>query len=70
MGWRYMLNYFWITFFNKPFTMTSTEVRFTGDQTQYRPENKMREWALALFVIVVLFAIIEVLIYAISRFRL
>ncbi len=70
MGWRYALNYFWITLFNKPFTMTSTEVRFADKQTKYRPESRMKEWALALGTIVAAFVIIEALIYAFSRFRL
>jgi glycosyltransferase involved in cell wall biosynthesis len=70
MGWRYALNYFWITCFNKPFTMTSTEVRFLDQKTMYQPENRIREWALALVTIVAAFAIIEGLIYAFSRFRL
>ncbi len=70
MGWRYALNYFWITLFNKPFTMTSTEVRFADKQTKYRPESRMKEWALALGTIAAVFVIIEALIYAFSRFRL
>jgi glycosyltransferase involved in cell wall biosynthesis len=70
MGWRYALNYFWITLFNKPFTMTSTEVRFADQKTMYDPENRMRELALALLVVVIFFAIVEGLIYAFSRFRL
>jgi len=70
MGLRYALNYFWITFFNKPFTMTSTTVRFDEKQTLYKPESKTKEWIIALATIVVIFAIIEALIYAFSRFRL
>jgi glycosyltransferase involved in cell wall biosynthesis len=70
MGLRYALNYFWITFFNKPFTMTSTEVRFADQKTTYQPESRIKEWAIALGTIIVIFAIIEGLIYAFSRFRL
>ncbi len=70
MGWRYAMNYFWVTFFNKPFTMTSTEVRFENKQTTYRPEHRKKEWAIALGTIILLFAIIESIIYAFSRFRL
>jgi glycosyltransferase involved in cell wall biosynthesis len=43
MGLRYALNYFWVTLFDKPFTMTSKEVRFENKQTVYRPESKTRE---------------------------
>jgi glycosyltransferase involved in cell wall biosynthesis len=70
MGLRYALNYFWITIFNKPFTMTSTAVRPTDLNAPYRPQNRTREWALALGVIVACFALVEVIIYAFSRFRL
>lgn len=70
MGLRYAANYFWITLFNKPFTTTSTEVRFAEGQTTYQPEDHTKEWVIALSVIFVAFAIIELLIYAFSRFRL
>ena len=70
MGWRYAMNYFWITLFHRPFTMTSTEVRFDDKQTMYRPEHRAKEWAIALGTIILAFAIIEGLIYAFSRFRL
>ena len=70
MGWRYALNYFWITFFNKPFTMTSTEVRFADQKTMYKVDSKAREWALAVITIIAAFVIIEGLVYAFSRFRL
>jgi glycosyltransferase involved in cell wall biosynthesis len=71
MGWRYALNYFWITFFNKPFTMTSTEVRFADQKAMaYRPESRAKEWLIALSTIIAFFIIIEGLIYAFSRFRL
>jgi hypothetical protein len=70
MGWRYAMNYFWITLFNKPFTMTSTEVRFEDKQTTYKPEHRTKEWAIALGTIILALAIIEGLIYAFSRFRL
>ena len=70
MGWRYAMNYFWITLFNKPFTMTSTEVRFKDKLTMYRQEHRKKEWAIALGTIVLAFAVVEALIYAFSRFRL
>jgi glycosyltransferase involved in cell wall biosynthesis len=70
MGARYALNYFWITLFNKPFTMTSTEVRFKGDAVPYSPTNRAKEWSLALLVLVVVLAIIIAVIYALSFLRL
>jgi glycosyltransferase involved in cell wall biosynthesis len=70
MGLRYALNYFWITLFNRPFTTTSTAARFTDTEMTYKPTSSVREWTIALIVIVVLFAVVEVLIYAFSRFRL
>jgi glycosyltransferase involved in cell wall biosynthesis len=70
MGLRYAMNYFWVTFFHKPFTMTSTEVRFADQKTIYKLENRTKEWAIALGTIILVFAIIEGLIYAFSRFRL
>jgi glycosyltransferase involved in cell wall biosynthesis len=70
MGWRYAMNYFWVTLFNKPFTMTSTEVRFDDKQTVYKPERRTKEWAIALGTVILALAIILGLIYAFSRFRL
>jgi glycosyltransferase involved in cell wall biosynthesis len=70
MGLRYTMNYFWITLFNKPFTTTSTEVRFADGRPMYKPENHRKEWAIALGVIIAIFAIIGAIIYAFSRFRL
>ena len=70
MGWRYAMNYFWITLFHKPFTMTSTEVRFSDKQTVYEPEHRTKEWAIALGTVILTFAVIEGLIYAFSFFRL
>ena len=74
MGFRYALNYFWVTLFNKPFTMTSTEVRFADQKTTYRPENRVRELLLSLVFIagllIIVLVAIGVVIYAFSRFRL
>ena len=48
MGIRYTLNYFWITLFNRPFTMTSKEVRFADGQSGIcKPESRAREFAIA-----------------------
>ena len=73
MAWRYSLNYWWITFFNRPLTKTSTEVRFTDEEVKYKPESRAKEWALgaaAIVFVLVVIAIVGGLIYGFSRFRL
>jgi glycosyltransferase involved in cell wall biosynthesis len=47
MGVRYGLNYFWITIFNQPFTMTSKEARFSdGKSGNSFAENRTRDFAI------------------------
>lgn len=46
MGLRYAMNYFWITFFNRPFTTKSTEVRLKPGEHPYRPASSMKEWTI------------------------
>jgi glycosyltransferase involved in cell wall biosynthesis len=73
MGWRYFFNYFWITFFNRPFTTTSTEARFKDKEVKYKPESRTKEVVLgvaAFAFVVVILVIVGALIYAFSRFRL
>lgn len=56
MGLRYGLNYFWVTLFNKPFTITSKEVRLNNKSKKdsiYHPENRRREWVIAAFVLLI-----------------
>ncbi len=67
MGFRYALNYFLITLYNTPFTTVSTEVRFEDEKTIYKPDSRMREWALAALVIAVLLALIAVAAYGVTR---
>ena len=69
-GMSYVLNYFWITFFKKPYTMTATEVRFPDHTMPRSPENRKKEWLIAIGTIILAFAVVEVLIYVFSRFRL
>ena len=69
-GVSYIINYFWITIFKRPFTMTATEVRIRDEKLPDRPESSAKEWLIALAAIVVIFIVIEGLIYAFSRFRL
>ena len=52
MGLRYGLNYFWVMLFNKPFTMTAKEIRLADNERTYEPENKSKEWMIAVGVAV------------------
>lgn len=70
MGLRYAMNYFWITMFNRPFTMTSTEARFAGDAAPYRPASRTREIVIAVTALIVLFALIAAIIYVFSFARI
>lgn len=67
MGVRYALNYFWVAFFKKPFTTESKEVRLKGEKPAYAPENKLRELAIIITVLVVFFAVIGGIAYLIYR---
>lgn len=51
MAVRYSMNYFWIVLFNRPFTMTSKEIRPKNGEITYQPENKRSEWTIAIVVI-------------------
>jgi glycosyltransferase involved in cell wall biosynthesis len=70
MGLRYTLNYFWITFFHKPFTTTSRIIRSKESTMPYDPENKTKEWALAALVIVVVLLLLEGALYLLYRLHL
>jgi glycosyltransferase involved in cell wall biosynthesis len=69
MGLRYGLNYFWILFFNKPFTPKAKEVKFVGSEKDsvYGPENALKEWVTAAAVTIVLLFIIAAAIYLIIK---
>jgi glycosyltransferase involved in cell wall biosynthesis len=67
MGIRYGINYFWVVLFNRPFTKTSKEVRPKGGELTYRPENKKREWAIAVAVVVVVFGVLGGIGYGIYQ---
>ncbi len=58
MGLRYGINYFWMVFFNRPFTETSIVVRPTQEEGKlaYRPAHKTREVSIAIFLFLILFA--------------
>jgi glycosyltransferase involved in cell wall biosynthesis len=59
MGARYGINYFWIVLFNRPFTLTSKEIRPKEGELIYRPENKKREWLFAGIVIAIIIVIVS-----------
>lgn len=61
MGLRYAINYFWTTVFGKPFSERYTDIRVAqiGDTPlTYRPQNKRREFAIALTAILLLLIIL------------
>ncbi len=67
MGMRYTLNYFWITIFNRPFTTTSTEVRFAdGHSGICKPANKTTEFAIAAGAFVCFFLLAATIAYFIK----
>jgi len=49
MALRYGINYFWMTFFGRPYTTTSIVVRpeTAGGKLVYKPVNRKREWLIA-----------------------
>ncbi len=65
MGLRYGINYFWIAFFNRPFTHTSIIVRPSQEhgKLDYHPINKTREIVIATSILSLLFAILAGFIY-------
>lgn len=65
MGFRYALNNFWMTFFRRPWTMASNEVRFKGGQTVYAPVRRGREILIALTFAAFWLAVLAVLGYLI-----
>jgi hypothetical protein len=56
-GLRYAINYFWITFFGKPFTKDYIDIRLQNkNETIYAPENKWKEWIIGIaFTFFILF---------------
>jgi len=58
MGVRYALNNFWMTLFRRPWTMSSTEVRFHHGKTVYRPDNRRREIFIASAFVFFVFAVL------------
>jgi glycosyltransferase involved in cell wall biosynthesis len=56
-GLRYAINYFWITFFKKPFTKDYIDIRLQNkDNVVYAPKDKWKEWAIGtIFVLIIFF---------------
>lgn len=55
-GLRYAINFFWITFFKKPFTRDYIDIRMQDkDGIAYAPAHRWKEWLIgAVFVILIL----------------
>ena len=67
MGARYALNYFWMIFNGKPLDTTYEE---PGSKKKEGVKVRASAMVVAISTILIVFAVIEVLIYAFSRFRL
>jgi glycosyltransferase involved in cell wall biosynthesis len=66
MGARYAVNYFWTIFFKKPYTKTSTDIRLANkNDPYYKPENRAKEWAIAVGAVVVFLAFLGAVGYGI-----
>jgi glycosyltransferase involved in cell wall biosynthesis len=67
MGLRYGINYFWVAFFQRPFTKTATEVRLADNTKIYKPENKKNEWIIAISFAFFVFVLTGFIAYGIYR---
>lgn len=61
-GFRYMLNYFWMTFFKRPWTHDYSDIRPTTGTVAYAPANRAKEWAIATGLVIVLLAILGIIL--------
>ena len=69
MALRYTLNYFWIIFFKRPFTKTSTDIRLESKgAVVYEPKGELREWMIGAGVLFFLLAIIGSVGYLIYHY--
>lgn len=69
IGTRYILNYFWIILFKKPFTKTAKDIRLNNkDAVVYEPENRAREWAIGTVIILLVLAAVGGISYLIYSF--
>lgn len=65
---RYMVNYFWIIFFNRPFSMGSVDVRLENKKgVVHAPANTTQEWLIGIGILLFLALIVLGLGYLIYR---
>ncbi len=68
MGWRYGINYFWMTFFKRPYTKTSTDIRLANkNDPYYKPENRAKEWSIAIWAIIAFLAFLGAVGYGVYK---
>jgi len=70
IGLRYMMNYFWIMFFKRPFTEDSKDFRLTnksGVIHGYESGNKAKEMAIAAGAVIIFLGIVGTLAFAAYR---
>jgi glycosyltransferase involved in cell wall biosynthesis len=66
MAARYGINYFWMTFFKRPYTKTSNDIRLTNkNDPYYKPVNRAKEWAIAISAALIFLAILAAIGYGI-----
>jgi cellulose synthase/poly-beta-1,6-N-acetylglucosamine synthase-like glycosyltransferase len=51
-GLRYMVNFFWVTFFKKPWTEDYSDIRPVQGAAVYAPTNRAKEWVIAAGLII------------------
>lgn len=68
IGLRYAINYFWITFFKKPFTHDYIDIRLqNGKQAGYAPQNRAKEWIIGTIFVIIILTIFSGAAYIIYR---
>jgi len=68
IGLRYTMNYFWIIFFNRPFTKKSDDIRLkNGSAVVYAPENRLKEWLIGTGIVLFLLALATIIVYLIKH---
>lgn len=71
IGLRYALNYFWITFFERPFSTSYVDIRpeeaQNGGPVAYAPKQRWKEWLIGVSVVAIFLAIAGGIAYLIYR---
>ncbi|MDE2018737.1 MAG: glycosyltransferase family 2 protein [Patescibacteria group bacterium] len=71
MAWRYGINYFWMTFFGRPFTKSSTDIRLQNkNNPYYAPTNRAKELGIKTAAIIFFFAVVCALCYGVYALAL